>query len=454
MIIDESRGRGQAAAHSRPPPGLVANHARGEQRDVALYSDGRARAMIPPRDPSPHGAPQPVAPARSDVAWLGGLVWRAFLLRATLAIVLHFSGMSLYFAPDEDTYAAEGQYLSAYWSGDVLLEPLQTTTRQAPGYFYLNAISFTLFGSVVPLKLLNALLGALACRLAYLLAHGIFNAAVARRTAMFVAYLPSLVLWSALNIRDVWLVFLMLLISWKSRQLVTAYKHRVLLTLVGAIVAVTFFRQYLFFAVTLPIVLSLLLGRRASFGRQFLLALLLGVVVVVLGAHGAAQEATKVMDLEALSRLRQGMTLGAASSIGQDVDISTPGKALAYLPIGLAYFFFSPFPWQITSPLKTLSIPEVLFIYWLTPSIIRGVRYTLRFRFRETMQTLLLAVFLTVSYALGSGNVGTLYRHRAQAIVFLLLFAAVGLDLRKRARSAVSEVKLTVRQQPGRLAGL
>jgi hypothetical protein len=47
---------------------------------------------------------------------------------------------------------------------------------------------------------------------------------------------------------------------------------------------------------------------------------------------------------------------------------------------------------------------------------------------------------LTGSYALGEGNVGTLYRHRAQAISFYLMFAAVGLELRKTRELPIQRV--------------
>ena len=55
----------------------------------------------------------------------------------------------------------------------------------------------------------------------------------------------------------------------------------------------------------------------------------------------------------------------------------------------------------------------------------------MRHHFREALQVLLLTALLTVSYALGEGNVGTLYRHRAQAILFYLMFAGVGLELKR-----------------------
>jgi hypothetical protein len=120
------------------------------------------------------------------------------------------------------------------------------------------------------------------------------------------------------------------------------------------------------------------------------------------------------------------------SAFQDNVDISTPGRALAFLPVGIAYFLFSPFPWQMTSTLKLFSLPEMLLIYALTPAMLSGIRHALRTRFREALQILLLTALLTVSYALGEGNVGTLYRHRAQAILFYLTFGAAGLELRRQ----------------------
>jgi hypothetical protein len=98
----------------------------------------------------------------------------------------------------------------------------------------------------------------------------------------------------------------------------------------------------------------------------------------------------------------------------------------------VAYFLFSPFPWEITSVLKAFSAPEMILIYWFTLPAIRGIRYSVREKFRDSFQVLLLTGLLTVSYALGEGNVGTLYRHRAQVLGFYLMFAALGVELRRK----------------------
>ena len=322
--------------------------------------------------------------------------------------------------------------MALYWTGDIFVKPWRFSTNQPLGYFYVNAALFYLFGeSQIWVKALNSFIGALAPRYVFLISRSLFGDVVARRSALFCEFLPSLVLWSVLNIRDVWVVFLILLISWKSYVVIRGYSPKALVSVVLAALALSWFRDYLFYVVALPPVAAILIGRRSHLGRNFVLALLAGFGVMLLVQHAqAGATAVDRMSLEALSKSRQDLATGG-STVGESVDISTPERALAYLPTGLAYFLFSPFPWQITSVLKLFALPEMLLIYYLTPSMIRGLRYTIRTRFREALQILMVTSLLTVSYALGEGNVGTLYRHRAQAISMYLMFAAAGLELKK-----------------------
>jgi hypothetical protein len=204
-----------------------------------------------------------------------------------------------------------------------------------------------------------------------------------------------------------------------------------LIKLCAAIYTLSFFRDYLIFAVAFPPVAAILLGGRGNLLRNFVMAMLAAVAVAVLLEQGVVRPATqRQMSLEALSDIRGNLATGG-SAYYQDVDISTPQGAIAFLPIALAYFFFSPFPWQITSMLRVLSLPEMLVVYYLTIPTFRGLRYAIKNRLADCLQVLMLTGLLTVTYALTEGNVGTLYRHRAQAMAFYLIFAAVGLELRK-----------------------
>jgi hypothetical protein len=371
--------------------------------------------------------------AETEQAFLRRLIFYGFLVRVGIALLLHVTGYSRRFAPDEETYAQDGWLFALYWAGDVLIRPWRANTQQPLGYFYLNGIFFYVFGQTeLPIKIANCLLGAFSGRYLYLLARDLFGDVVGRRAATLFVFFPSLVLWSAVNIRDVWVVFLILYISFKSVQLARGFSVTGMIQLLLGMYGLTFFRDYLFFVVALPPVAAIAIGRSRNFARNCVLAAVVGLGMIMLVQHGAVSERAKSrMSLEAISAARRDMATGG-SSFHEQVDISTPGGALTFLPIGVAYFLFSPFPWEITSPLKAASLPEMILIYGLTLPLIRGVRFAVRERFRDCFQVLLLTGLLTVSYSLGEGNVGTLYRHRAQVLGFYLMFAAVGLELRRQ----------------------
>jgi hypothetical protein len=170
--------------------------------------------------------------------------------------------------------------------------------------------------------------------------------------------------------------------------------------------------------------------------RNFVLSLLVCTAVIVLVQQGVVgHHSQSRMSLEAISQARRDLATGGSAFHGE-ADVSTPGRAIAFLPVGIAYYLLSPFPWQITSVLKLFSLPEMLLVYWLLPAMIRGIKYAIQERFRDCVQVLLLTGLLTVSYSLGEGNVGTLYRHRAQTIGFYLMFAVAGSEAQARKRLA------------------
>jgi hypothetical protein len=174
--------------------------------------------------------------------------------------------------------------------------------------------------------------------------------------------------------------------------------------------------------------------------RNLLLSFVVSAGVLMLLQHGVIEERTQSrMSLEAINEMRRQASGGSA--FAQDADISTPLGAAVFLPLGLAYFFFSPFPWQITSFLKLISVPEMLFVYYLVVPTVRGLRYVISHRLREALQILMVTGLLTLTYALGEGNVGTLYRHRAQAIPFYLIFASAGLEIAEEAKRRRTEAR-------------
>lgn len=61
--------------------------------------------------------------------------------------------------------------------------------------------------------------------------------------------------------------------------------------------------------------------------------------------------------------------------------------------------------------------------------MIAGAWFLLKERFNRVEPILLFVILTTLIYALVQGNAGTAYRHRAQVVAFLLIFASVGIEV-------------------------
>lgn len=365
------------------------------------------------------------------------------LLRIAIALGIHLFVSENTFAPDQATYHLGGAALARYWNGETLVPPWFYSGQQGRnGYYFIVAAQyFALAPWPLFPKLLNAAVGSLSVPLAFEVASRVTGSAeVGLRTARYVAYFPSLVLWSALNIRDVWVVLLILLISREALRLQEKFSLKSLVLLGAAILAIVQFRDYIFFAVVAPVLLSFLVRARGSSGRNAVAGLLIALVVVLADHVVGTDRRGRTLDLETLSELREGTAIGGATSFEPHADISTPGAALLFLPRGLAFFLLGPFPWTIVNLRQAFTAPEMLFFYALLPAMMRGLLHLVRHRLREALMILLIMAAVTLGYALGQANQGTAYRHRAQVLPFYLMLGATGVELRRRQREKAGAV--------------
>jgi len=370
------------------------------------------------------------------------LLQRALFLRVGVAIFLHLLSTDALFAPDQETYHYFSAWLAQHWAGDVLVYPWKLLEPGPSAYYYIVATLYYVFGAwaLIP-KLVNAIVGTVTVRLVYDVALRMSDRpSVALRAATYAAYFPSLVLWSVLNIRDCWVVLLIALICREAMILQEGFKVSTLFVLVSAIFAIIHFRDYILFAVTAPAAVSFLVRNRSHVLRNTVLGMLVVIAIIYADRSAGAERSKRSIDLETLHEIRQGTAVGG-SAFAPTADISTPEKAIAFLPIGLAFFLLAPFPWTISNLRQAITLPEMIFFYSLIPAIVRGVLYLVRHRLANALMVLLITAGLTLGYALGEANAGTAYRHRAQILVFYLIFAAVGVEARRAGREGAGALR-------------
>ena len=369
---------------------------------------------------------------------LGRILRWALVIRVVAAVLLHVFVDESVFAPDQRTYHFYGAWLARYWSGDTLVYPPKLLTDQPKVYYYIVGALYWLFGphSLVP-KLVNALVGTATVKLAYDIAwHVSSNTTVARRAALLTAFFPSLVLWSVLNIRDCWVVLLILVMCRAGLELRERLRLRALIVLAGSMILISGFRDYLFLALAAPVVLSFLAGRSRNPLRNAALGIVMASGLIYFDRASGANRA-RFVDLESIQETRHFTNYGE-SRFAESVDISTPVKALLFLPRGLAFFLLAPYPWQISSFRQAVTLPEMLFFYTLLPAILVGFRYLITQNTSQSLLVCLVAACLTLGYALGEANAGGAYRHRAQVLVLLLIVASVGREVSRKRREALA----------------
>ncbi len=361
------------------------------------------------------------------------------------------------FAPDQYPFESLGLALSRNWAG-LGPVPSQLVGSLQVAYPTLNALAFTIFGDAKgPVPMLNIFLSTWTAIPAYHLALTLLrgNVSVARWAAGLTTFFPSLMLWSVLNVREA--PAILVLVS-GVLFFVRFQRGGSLWDLVGAalmLLILTLFREYLTVLVGVGASAGVLMGKSRSPGRA-LFAGSLVLMVLALAAERLDVAGALIDDssLETLQYLRLDMARGAGSAYGTGADVSTLGGALAFLPVGLAYFLLAPFPWSIGSTLQAITLPETLIWYAVIPFALWGAWLVFRHDLRAFTVPLSTIILVTFAYALVEGNVGTAYRHRAQILPLVFVFAAIGIrdawavyTARRRERRAA--VKRAIERQRG-----
>jgi 4-amino-4-deoxy-L-arabinose transferase-like glycosyltransferase len=363
-------------------------------------------------------------------AWLQRILMIAFGLRMFSATVFVVVPGTRIFQDDAAGYEGLGMALANYWhdAGPPIELPVALGNY---GYHYVNGALYYIFGSFRAVASeANAVLGTVSIFLIYRLSRRFFHVLVARRAVLLMAFVPSMILWNSIALKDTLTTFLIVLTLWSCIRLKDRFTLRNLLLTLLPIIAIQPIRFYMLYFLGLAVVVSLFFERGSKLitgvPKSLLIAGMAVALLAAVGLGGSAESAYGFLDLERVSVFRHGMADTANSGFANDVDISTPGGALAFLPIGMSYLLLAPFPWQFGSVRSLFAAPETVLWWIVFPSMIRGLVFSIRKRFAAVSPIVLFTFALIPAYSLMHGNVGSAFRQRAQIFVFLFIFTAVG----------------------------
>jgi hypothetical protein len=382
------------------------------------------------------------AATRSEVF---SLVAFATLLRVMVAVVLYdglvAAGRGGFVTGDDAGYFDLSSRLARILHGETAPFDYGAESYLLGTFVYLETAVFYVFGpKVLLVELLNAATGGLLVAFAYDIARRLFDVTAGVTAAILVAIYPSLVLWSALNLKDSLTLALVALVLWT----VLLFQEKRAIWLIPAafapLVLMESLRNYIFVGLILVIPAAIAFTPRLRLRDRTIAGSLAVGLAVLLLATGPTGTRGGIPSLAELEAERAAMGVGANTSFAEPLPTPPiagtqprPGESadrddvvvrtLRYLPRAAAYVLFAPFPWSARRTLDLTVLPEMLVWYLaLGGALFVLIRYH---RAWGTLGPLISFVGGTlIIFALAEGNVGTLFRHRAMVIPFVLILAS------------------------------
>lgn len=366
----------------------------------------------------------------------------ALILRTLASTLIFTFDLTNFFALDWNLYDRLGKEIADYLSG---AGPMTPAIKQrvfsfqgtAWGISLLTGIIYVFVGkNILAVQLFIVVIGAATAPLTYLCTYQIYKN---QRTALFAGYtvalMPSMILWSSLVLKDGIIIFFLILAVYASLKLQESFSYLMVGILILSLGGVMSMRYFIFYMAAVAIFGSFIIGQKNTVNSILTRAAVVVIVGIGLGYLGilnnAQFELQQMTSLENIQISRSDLAKSAASGFGEEYDVSTVGGAIAVLPVGFTYLIFSPLPWQITSSLSLMTMPEMIVWWLMLPFAVTGIIYSFKHKLRKCISILVFTLMLTISYSILQGNVGTAYRQRAQIQVFIIIFIGVGINLWK-----------------------
>lgn len=348
-------------------------------------------------------------------------------------IVTNVAAFAMYLGGDSMTYHYYAVELVHHWTGG---DPAPVLPAGKEGFYYLLAAVYRVFGTQWNAGLVvNAALAAALVPLVTDTTRRAFGRTAARYVAPLVVLLPGLFLWTSQLLKEACVLLFIAVAANCAGRIVERVSVAPLVILAGAVALLFTFRGWVALMVVGGLLLGVTLGRNritSGIGTGTVVAGLVLLLVLGFGLGSSGYTTAVNSDLEQANYVRQVLATSAESGYGAEVDISTPARALSYLPAGLLALWAGPFPWQISGSRQLPGLVDVAVWWLLLPSLWRGFSAARQELGRRWLIFVMPTATTSILLALALGNFGTIVRERMQVVILVIPVIAFGLAVRSR----------------------
>jgi len=346
--------------------------------------------------------------------------------------------------PDSSADARSFESRAWEWAQGGFVEALGHFT--GPHSYFISWILAVLYSltdrSLLMAQSVSLLFGMGTVFMGWLLARKLWGDRVATKAGWVLALFPTLILYSALTMREAYIWFFVLValygvVGWVQTRRATSLA----IALLGFIGATMFHGAMVIGAIVFLGIVSVYAIQRSFMALRrhnvhlqscamlgfatvaFVLFLSGAITVPKLGSfENAANWDTLVTTIESRT-YGSGGKLGAAYPDG--LIPNSPIELTYIAPARVAYFVFSPFPWDVRSAQHLIGLFDAI-LYIALFGLIFTARKQITHDPAARAVAIIVAAYLLV-FSFGVGNFGTGIRHRAKFVAALIVLAAPAL---------------------------
>jgi len=299
---------------------------------------------------------------------------------------------------------------------------------------WLIAIPYSMFGrSILMAQSLSLLVGIACIIIGWKLANKIWDKHAAKKVAWAIALFPSLVLYSVLVMREVYICFFIIvalhgICDWfKTESL-----RSIILAMIGFVGGVFFHGSISVGAIVFLLIIGYITFKKTfiSFYRFHIdyKALMIFFLIVLtfqlyisnkfqlsyLGNFKSSSNIDRIMSKA------DNATRGNASW-PEWLVINSKDEIFYKAPLRSLYFTFAPFPWDVKEAKHLIGMFDSFLYMYLAYLILRNLKNILKDPILRTILLILLCYIFVFGF--GVGNFGTGIRHRAKFTIMFILLA-------------------------------
>ena len=394
------------------------------------------------------------------------VILSAYILRVILCYIHAY----VLILPDSQFDAIAFERTAWLWARDAQCFDDFTTGSRL--YSWIGSCVYTVVGrSVLLLQVLNAFFGTLIVLMGMktirlLVPHGSHY----RYVGWLLALHPSLLLYSAITMREVAVVLTFMASTYWLTKWRTSGKYRLVVWSILWIMVSQLFHTGMVTGtvlITMIVVyytitehwrglirIKITVRDVKAVALSFIVIATLSVAISVMLNEGYGLDKIQRLKtervLDALSGWQQEAARGRASYLGGGSPRSWV-TVLLQMPIRLVYFLGAPFPWNISRVRDLWGLMDGVFLIVLVLFILRDIKAgAWRRRGYRSIAAVLFALILGFSAV--TSNYGTAFRHRAKFVPALIVLYAYGTSERKRQRvEALTASQSATHELPSRL---